>query len=130
MLILLLISEPVLRTAMKGVLENAGYVVAARGNLGRAVDTMADTRIDLLITAPYVDNIPGHDAAKYLRGKDPRMAVLIVGGVLDDDRLTYRAAHEHFALFPPPFSAADLLKTVKEVMKAPQEPVSNTTTLA
>jgi DNA-binding response OmpR family regulator len=115
MMILLLTSEPVLRSALKEVLEGAGYVVAARDTLGAAVDTLKDTRIDLLITHPYVDNIPGHDAARYLRGKSPKMGVLIVAGLLDDDRLTYRAEIEHFAMFPPPFTASELLAKVKEV---------------
>ena len=118
MMILLLTSEPVLRAALKEVLEGAGYVVAARETLGAAIDTLKDTRIDLLVTHPYVDNIPGHDAARYLRGKNPKMAVLIVAGLLDDDRLTYRAEIERFAMFPPPFTGAQLLAKVKDVMAA------------
>jgi DNA-binding NtrC family response regulator len=102
---------------MREVLENAGYVVAARDNLGSAVDTLKDTQIDLLITRPHIDNITGHEAAKYLRTKSPAMAVLIVAGMLDDDRLTYRAELEHFAIFPPPFSAAQLLAKIRDIFK-------------
>jgi DNA-binding NtrC family response regulator len=117
MLILLLNSEPVGSEVLKEALEGAGHVVMARHTLGSAVDTLNTTRIDLLITSPYVDNIPGHNAAKYLREKNPKMPVLIVAGLLDDDRLTYRADLEHFAIFPPPFTAAQLLKKVGEVAK-------------
>ena len=117
MMILLLSSEVVVRTALREVLENAGYVVAARGDLGSAVDTIKDTRIDLLITRPYIENISGHEAAKYLREKDPNMAVMIVAGMLDDDRLTYRAELEHFAIFPQPFTAAQFVGKVKDVLK-------------
>ena len=117
MMILLLSSEPVVRVALTEALESAGYVVAARDNLGDAVLTMKDTPIDLLITRPYIENISGHEAAKYLRKKDPGMAVLVVAGMLDDDRLTYRAEVEHFAIFPPPFKASQFLAKVKDVLK-------------
>src|SRR5580692_10626230 len=114
MMILLLSSEPVMRAVIQEVLERAGYVVAARDNLGAAVLTLKDTQIDLLITRPYIENISGHEAAKYLHGKQQSMAVLVLAGILNDDRLTYRAEREHFAIFPPPFSAADLLAKVED----------------
>jgi DNA-binding NtrC family response regulator len=120
-MILLLGSEPIIRAVMKEVLEKAGYVVLATGSLGTAVDTLAESRIELLITHPYVDNITGHQAAKYLRGKNPQMGVLIVTGFLDDDRLQYRAGIEGFEIFPAPYSAAQLTGKVAEVLKAARE---------
>lgn len=117
-MILLLGSEPVVRSVLKEVLEEAGYLVHATGDLGEAVDSFADHRIDLLITHPYVDNIPGHEAAKYLRLKNPHMGVLFVAGIIDDDRLQYRADLEHFEIFPEPFTAKQFLKKVKDTVKA------------
>ena len=49
------------------------------------------------------------------------MGILIVGALLDDDRIRYRAKLEGFELFPPPFPAAQLIQKVGEVMKAAQE---------
>jgi len=120
-MILLLGSEPVLRAVMKEVLEQAGYVVLATGNLGTAVDMLADGKIDLLITHPYIDSIAGHEAAKYLRGKNPQMGVLFVAGLLDDDRLRYRADLAGFDVFPAPFTAAQLIEKVEEVLKSTEE---------
>jgi DNA-binding NtrC family response regulator len=120
-MILLLDSEPVLRSVIKEVLEQAGYVVLATGGLGEAVKRLADGRIELLITRPYVDNITGHEAAKYLRARNPDMEVLVIAGFLDDDRLRDRAAIERFEIFPKPFTAADLLEKVAEVLKKGQE---------
>ena len=120
-MILLLGSEPVVRSVMREVLEGAGYTVLATGSLGVAVDTLAYDSIDLLITHPYIDNIPGHEAAKYLRARNPhKMGILIVAGLLDDDRLQYRAELEHFEIFPPPFTATQLIEKVEEVLKALQ----------
>ena len=116
-MILLLSSEPVVRSVIKEVLEHAGYVVRATGGLGAAVDALAECEVELLITHPYIECIPGHQAAKYLRAKNHKMTVLIVAGVLDDDRLRYRADLEGFEIFPPPFTASQLLDKVKELLK-------------
>jgi DNA-binding NtrC family response regulator len=116
-LILLLSSEPVDRSVMAEALDGAGYVVRAAGDLGTAVDMLADAPIDLLITHPYIDSIPGHEAAKYLRDRNPKMAVLVVAGLLDDDRIEIRAQLQGFEIFPPPYTAAQLLKTVGELLE-------------
>ena len=105
---------------MKEVLEKAGYLVHATGDLGEAVDSFADHRIDLLITHPYVENIPGYEASKYLRLKNPHMGVLFVAGVLADDRIQYRADLEHFEIFPEPFTADQFLNKVEGAVKAAQ----------
>ena len=120
-MILLLCSEPIIRSVMKEVLEQAGYVVRATGDLGTAVDMLAASKIDLLITYPYVESIPGHEAAKYLRGRNPQMGVLLVAGLLEDDRLQYRAVLESFETFPPPFTADQLIEKVEAVLKTAQK---------
>ncbi|MGD1090902.1 MAG: response regulator [Bryobacteraceae bacterium] len=120
-MILLLDSEPVFRTALREALENAGYVVLATGGLGAAVDMLSQAKVDLLITRPYVDNISGYQAAKYLQARNPAMGVLLVSGFLDDDRLQHRADVEGFDIFPQPFPAAQLIEKVEQVLKAAQE---------
>jgi hypothetical protein len=45
------------------------------------------------------------------------MRVLIVGGFLDDEKLQYREEIAGFEVFPKPFTAAELLEKVKEVLK-------------
>jgi DNA-binding NtrC family response regulator len=119
--ILLLGSEPLIRTVISEVLDQAGYVVLPKGDLGSAVDSLAEMSVDLLITHPYTANISGHQAAKYLLTKNPRMGVLIVGGLLDDDRLTHRAELERFEIFPKPFAGAELIEKVKEVLVSVRE---------
>ena len=114
--ILLLSSEPVARLAMREVLERAGYTVTATGNLGTAVDRMQQCRPDLLMISPYVENITGNDAAKYLRRRCPGMRVLMVAGLLADDRFQNRETVEEVEVFPRPFQDAELLKKVKEVL--------------
>jgi CheY-like chemotaxis protein len=115
--ILLLVSDPVVRAVFKETLENAGYTVLATGDLGNAVDRLKEIEPDLLLTRTYVEGMPGHDAAVYLRSKSLKMKVLIVGGLLQDDRLELRESLAGFEVFPPPYHRADLLEKVKQVLQ-------------
>ena len=120
-MILILCSEPLIRSILKDVLTAAGYVVQGTGDLGTAVDILADSKIDLLITYPYVEGLPGHEAAKYLRGKNPQMGILIVAGLLEDVRLQNRSAFEGFEEFPQPFTADQLIEKIEQVLRASQK---------
>ena len=118
--ILLLVSDPVVRSVLKETLEHEGYTVLASGDLGQAVDRLKEVSPDLLITRTYVEGLTGHDAAIYLRSKCLQMKVLIVGGLLDDERLQDRELLQGFEVFPKPYSKAELLEKVKEVLAKPR----------
>jgi two-component system, NtrC family, sensor kinase len=114
--ILLLVSDSLVLSVMQEVLEGEGYLVLPATNLGSAVDLLKDCTPGLLITRTYISGMPGHEAAKYLRNKCPHMRVLMVGGLLEDDRLQYRMALERFEVFPKPYTSAQLIEKVKEVL--------------
>ena len=118
--ILLLVSDPLVRSVLQDTLEHEGYTVVTAGDLGSAVDRLKEIRPDLLITRTYVEGMPGHDAATYLRTKSNGLRVLMVGGLLDDPRLKYRASLEGFDVFPKPYSPAELLQKVKDVLAKPR----------
>jgi DNA-binding response OmpR family regulator len=118
--ILLLVSDPVVRAILKETLEREGYTVLASGDLGQAVDWLKECTPDLLITRTYVESLPGHEAAMYLRTKCLGMRVLMLGGLLDDERLQYRAAQQGFEVFPKPYTAAALLQEVRHVLSKPR----------
>ena len=118
--ILLLVSDPVVRSILKETLEREGYTVLASGDLGQAVDRLQECTPDLLITRTYVESLPGHEAAMYLRTKCLGMRVLMLGGLLDDERLQYRAAQQGFEVFPKPYTAAALLQEVRHVLSKPR----------
>jgi DNA-binding response OmpR family regulator len=117
--ILLLVSDPIVRSVLKDTLEREGYTVLATGDLGSAVDFLKQAVPDLLITRTYVQSLTGHDAAVYLREKLLTMRVLIVGGLLDDTRLQNRESLQGFEVFPKPYTAAELLQKVKDVLSRP-----------
>ncbi len=118
--ILLLVSDPLVRSVLQETLEREGYLVRATGDLGQAVERLNESVPDLLITRTYVQSMPGHEAAMYLLTKCPTMRVLMVGGLLDDKRLKYRAELQGFEVFPKPYTAAELLQKVKEVLSKPR----------
>lgn len=114
--ILLLVSDPLVRSVLQDTLEQEGYTVVTAADLGSAVDRLSEVTPDLLITRTYVEGMTGHDAAMYLRTKSNGLRVLMVGGLLDDQRLKYRESLEGFDVFPKPYSAAELLQKVKDVL--------------
>jgi DNA-binding response OmpR family regulator len=118
--ILLLVSDPLVRTVLEETLEHAGYTVMRAGDLGQAVDRMKESAPDLLIVRGHVQSLPGHDAAIYLRKKCLTMKVIILGGLLDDERLRNREALQGFEIFPKPYPAAELLQKVKDVLNKPR----------
>ena len=118
--ILLLIPDQLIRAVMQEVLQGVGYFVDSTGDLGSAVDHLTRITPDLLITRTFVSTMPGHLAAKYLRTKCSHMKVLIVGGILADDRLQNRDALENFHVFPKPYSASEFLDKVSEILKLPR----------
>src|SRR5580704_3964949 len=118
--ILLLISDPVVRCVFEETLKREGYMILATGDLGQAVDRLKECEPDLLITRTYIQSLTGHDAAIYLRTKCVKMKVLILGGLLDDDRLRNREALQGFAVYPKPYTQAELLQKVKDVLSEPR----------
>ena len=117
--ILLLVSDPVIRSVLEETLQHEGYTVLTAGDLGQAVDRLKFSTPDLLITRTYVQSLPGHDAAMYLRTKCGGIRVLMLGGMLDDERLKYRAALQGFEVFPKPYSATEMLQKAKGVLNKP-----------
>ena len=117
----LLGSEPVVRAAIREILERAGYLVSSADNLGTAVDMLAESPVDLLIIHPYIAEITGHAAALYLRTMHPGLAVLMVAGLPDDDRVRRWTGPDRFEIFPQPFTPAQLLEKVSDVLKTVRE---------
>lgn len=118
--ILLLVSDPVVRSVLEETLEQEGYNVAACGDLGKAVERLKEEPPDLFITRSYVESLPGYEAAMYLRTKCHGLRTLMVDGWLDDERLRYRTAVQGFGVFPKPYTASELLAAVKDALSKPQ----------
>jgi DNA-binding NtrC family response regulator len=115
--ILLLDSDRDSRATLRDALESAGYLVVSGADLGEALDRLADTPPDLLVIRPYINSMPGRVAADYLRTKQHGLPVLLVAGFLKDDRTNVQTALEDFETFPAPFSGAELVVKVRDILK-------------
>jgi len=115
-LIMLLVADSVARVVIEEALEKGGYAVMAAGDLGTAVKRMSESAPDILIVSTYIEDISGYDTAKFLRTKYHGLPVLMVAGIIDDDRLKYRLELEGFEVFPKAYSAAELLAKVKDML--------------
>jgi chemosensory pili system protein ChpA (sensor histidine kinase/response regulator) len=114
--IMVLCSDAVVMSVFRDTLEKANYLVVPAHDLGDAVDRLRETPPDLLIVRAYLDSISGHDAARYLRTKQHGLPVLIATGYIDDDRIAYRELLTSFEIFPAPYTAADFLAKVQQVL--------------
>ncbi len=121
-IILLLDSERTMRATLGDALESAGYMVVMAGDIGKAVDRLAEVQPDLLITRPYINSMPGWMAAEYLRTRHHGLPVLIVAGFMEDDRTETRNMIEDFYTFPKPFRRQELLAEVKKVLGRIRKP--------
>lgn len=119
--IILLCSDAIRRTALEEVLEQAGYLVLPAKDIGGAVDWLIQCtdKPNLLIIDHYIAGMAGHDAALYLRRRCPGLKVLMVGGIVDDERLRYREEIQAFHVFPKPFAGVDLVATVSQILAQP-----------
>jgi DNA-binding NtrC family response regulator len=125
--ILVLDSYPEMRAALRATLESAGYLVTTAGDLGAAVDQLGEIRPHLLVIAPYIKSMPGHIAADYLRARHPGLPVLVVAGVMNDDRVRVQNSIREFHIFPSPFSGDELLAKVKSVLEYESERAAHQT---
>jgi two-component system cell cycle sensor histidine kinase/response regulator CckA len=125
--ILLLASDPLMRSVIRETLQKVGYLVMTANDIGEAVDRLKDMRPDLLIVRPYINSMPGGEAANYLRTKRHGLPVLIVSGYIDDERIQNRHDLRNFHVFPKPFSPDELVTRVKEVITSVQATHGNGT---
>ena len=114
--ILLLASDPLTRRVLRRTLDTQDYCIMTAEDLDSAEELLRNFNPDLLIVRPYIQNVSGHEAAAYLRRIRPGIPVLIVGGLLDDEQLESREILQHFEIFPKPYTPAELLRKVKEVL--------------
>ncbi len=115
-LILLLDSESAMRATLRDALEGAGHMVVTASDLGEAVDRLNEAAPNLLIVRPYINSMPGHVAANYLRRIQNGLPVLIVSGYMEDDRANIRNVLRDFQTFPKPFTRDELLADVRNVL--------------
>ena len=119
--ILIIDDDPSFLDTMRAVLGNEGYNVLASSNGPKGLDMARYAGGD--ISAVLLDfNMPrfnGAETLQFLRKLNPKAKVLAVSGVSSNELPSdFREGVERF--IPKPFSNADLLKTLEEVLDSEQ----------
>lgn len=114
--ILLVEDEAFVRKVTHEVLESAGYGVVTARNATEALAQLERLpQVDLLLTDVVLPGRSGRALAGDLRSREPKLPVLFVTGY-PVQLVEIEAAEPAEACLPKPFSAAVLLRKVRQVL--------------
>jgi PAS domain S-box-containing protein len=114
--ILLVEDQPAVRELTRRILEARGYQVLDTGNPLAALDLLADTHVDLLLTDVVMPELSGPDLAKRVGPQHPSMRVVFMSGYADHSALNDTHG---VPLILKPFTPESLAQKVREVLDAP-----------
>jgi two-component system, cell cycle sensor histidine kinase and response regulator CckA len=119
--ILLVEDEAFVREVTHVVLESAGYrVVTARNAVEALAERERMSHVDLLLTDVVLPGKSGRALACDLRSRQPSLVVLFVSGYAMQ-LSEIEAARPVEAFLPKPFSAAALLRKVRQMLDGKTE---------
>ena len=102
--------EDIIRT-ISGLLASTGYDVISAGSGEEAIDIIANTAIDILITDQTMRGVLGQDVAAMAKKARPDLPVIMMSG-------TVRPATEHIDGFiSKPFTRSQLLSQIESVLE-------------
>ena len=118
-------------TAVRRVLERAGYSVTVVNNASMGLDAVAQQRPDLVITDVIMPKVNGVEMIKILRGRYPSIRVIAISGGGSFGPLAYKpdaiSTHAYLAaaraagadeFLTKPFDLTDLLAAVRRLLPA------------
>jgi DNA-binding response OmpR family regulator len=100
------------------VLIHSGYVVDAAADGAAAWEALQIKAFNLLITDHNMPRLTGIELVKKLRSARMALPVILVTGKLPVEELAQNPSLQLAALLPKPFSVAELLETVRAVLRA------------
>lgn len=120
-LVLLVEDEAAVRQLSKRILVNAGYEVVEASNGAEAEAEFAATRrpIHLIVTDVVMPGASGPDTVVRLRHKAPHLKVLYMSGYTEQSAAHRAGLGAGAAFIQKPFTAQELLRTVRETLDAP-----------
>ena len=80
-MILCVDDEEIPRTLRKLILEQQGYAVTTVTSAQEAIDKLADTHFDLVLTDQLMPGMLGTELTKHIKATQPKLPVVIVSGV-------------------------------------------------
>jgi DNA-binding response OmpR family regulator len=114
--ILLVDDDPDIRSLNADVLVRAGYHVDTAENGVAGWKALQANLYDALITDNTMPGVTGLDLIKQLRSADMTLSVILASGTVPAEELNRCPWLEVSALLPKPYSIAELLRTVDQVL--------------
>ena len=114
--VLLVEDEEVVRRLVRQVLEGGGYHVLEAADGLEAVALGSEHRVDLLLTDMVMPKLGGSEVAAQLRAATPGLKVIYMSGYADGGLLANGTLHPGTELLEKPFTFADLLARVRNVL--------------
>ena len=116
--ILLVDDDPDMRELNAEVLIRSGYNVDTANDGADAWNALNEANYDLLITDNQMPRVMGLELIKKLRSEDKTLPIILVSGTVPTEELKQHPWLQLDAMLSKPFSIAELLDTVKEVLRA------------
>lgn len=101
------------------VLARAGYRVETAKSAEAAWETLKTNCYDALITDNTMPGMTGLDLIRKVRSEDMTLAVILASGTVPAEELNRSPWLHVNALLPKPYSVAELLRTVNQVLRLP-----------
>jgi PAS domain S-box-containing protein len=120
--ILLVEDEDDVRALAREVLERQGYTVREAGDGAQALALYETegSRIDLILTDVVMPRMSGRELVDRVRATRPPMPVLYMSGYTEDAILRHGVRDSSLPLLGKPFTPADLIRKVREVLDRPR----------
>ena len=130
--VLLVEDEEAVRYLARRALQRAGYRVidARHGHDALALCRTLDAPIDILITDVVMPEMGGRDLAERLATLQPAARVIFMSGYTDDEIIRRGLMARQTSFLQKPFTAAQLLQRVRQVLDGPVVAEAQVTTLS
>ena len=117
-LILLVEDDDGVRSLARSILGKAGYAVVAARTGFEAIAALTERRgcVDLLITDVVMPGMNGREVAQHVAAQCPSAKVVYMSGYTEDTIVHHGVLDRGVRLIQKPFSAAELLRAVREAL--------------
>ena len=107
-----------IRQLHANVLVRSGYRVDTAEDGAAGWKALNASHYDLLITDNTMPRVTGLELIKKLRSEDMTLSVILASGTVPTEELNQSPWLQLDAVLPKPYGIAELLRTVKEVLRA------------
>lgn len=114
--IMLVEDDDAVRELTTRILERVGYNVALADTPEIALELLAETRYDLLITDVVMPGMGGRELADRAREHDPGLRVLFISGYTADEVLRRGVQEEDVDFLNKPFTSNQLTEKVQDIL--------------